>query len=233
MLFTLALAFFPQATYAQQRSFITENIQRHVRMQEQLRLSQVFRLFPQEARSTEILSFKITARSYLAQGTEFQVLENGRVVMGGLVRLQRTELVLPFRSRTMIDDVVLKLRGDLFIESIQAEVIRPYRQEPPHRVYLRQNLTQGAILSLDRILPYENRLVTAMVVEASARPYSGLLHLTSRYGEIIAGIQVTQVPTRPRVQLFRPLPLRDLQLRAISGQIMVDTLEIEFDRPRY
>ncbi len=234
LLFTLALALFPQSTYAQQRSVITENMQRHVRMHEQLRLSQLFRLFPQEARSTEILSLKITARGYLAQGTEFQILENGRIIMGGLVRLHRTELRLPFRSRTMIDDLVLSLRGDMFIESIQAEVIRPHRGGPPHRVYLRQNLAPGAVLSLDRVLPYENRLVRAITVEASARPYNGLLHLTTRYGEIIAGVEVTQFPTRPRVELFRPLPLRELQFRSVSsGHVMLDALEIEFDRPRY
>lgn len=233
MLFTFALALFPGPTHAQQRSVITENVQRHVRMHEQLRLSQLFRLFPQEARSTEILSMKIIARGYLAQGTEFQVLERGRVVMGGLVRLHRTELRLPFRSRTMIDDIVLSLRGDMFIESIQAEIVRPYRPEPSHRVYLRQNLAPGAVLTLDRVLPYENRAVKAITVEASARPYNGLLHLTTRYGEIIAGVEVSQFPTRPRVELFRPIPLRDLQLRSVSGHVMVDALEIEFDRPRY
>ena len=234
MLFTLALTFFPQSTYAQRRTVITENLQRHVRMHEQLRLSQLFRLFPQEARNTEILSLKIVARAYQAQGTQFQVLEHGRVVMGGLIRLHRTELRLPFRSRTMIDNLSLNFRGDMFIESIQAEVIRPYRNEPPQRVYLRQHLARGAVFSLDRVLPYENRLVRAITVEASSRPYNGRLQLTTRFGEVIAGVEVTQFPTRPRVELFRPIPLRELQLRSVSsGHVMLDALEIEFDRPRY
>lgn len=234
MLFSLAFAFFPQPTYAQQRAVITENLQRHVRSYEQLRVSQLFRLFPQEARTTEIISLKIVARAYLAQGTQFQVLEHGRVIMGGLIRLQRTELRLPFRSRTMIDNLTLSFRGDMFIESIQAEVLRPYRNEPPQQVYLRQNIAPGAVLSLDRVLPYENRLVRAITVEASSRPYNGRLQLTTRFGEVIAGVEVTQYPTRPRVELFRPIPLRDLQLRSVSsGHVMVDTLEIEFDQPRY
>ncbi len=234
MLFTLAFAFFPQPTYAQRRTVITENLQRHVRTYEQLKLSQLFRLFPQEARATEILSLKIIARAYHPQGAQFQVLEHGRILMGGQIRLQRTELRLPFRSHTMIDNLFLNFRGDMFIESIQAEVIRPYRNEPPQRVYLRQNLAPGAVLSLDRVLPYENRLVRAITVEASSRPYNGRLQLTTRFGEVIAAIEVTQFPTRPRVELFRPIPLRELQLRSVSsGHIMLDALEIELDQPRY
>lgn len=223
--FASLLVSFP--SLAQERTVLSENIYRHVRTQEHLKLSHLFRLFPEEARQMEILSLSITARGFQGR-TQIQVLQNGRVLLGGLFGMQTTELRLPLPSRTMIDDLVLTTRSDLYIETIRAEVRRPYNRYP-ERIYVRQDLAPYSFLDLGPLRPFENRFVSAITIEAYTRYAPGQLQLTTRWGEVIGSIRVSRSPMRSRIQLMRPLPFRDLQIRsASSGFIELEALEIEF-----
>ncbi|MCM2349166.1 MAG: hypothetical protein NDI69_04040 [Bacteriovoracaceae bacterium] len=223
--FASLLVSFP--TFAQERTVLSENIYRQVRAQEHLKLTHLFRLFPEESRQMEIVSLSITARGFQGR-TQLQVLQNGRVLLGGLFGMQTTELRLPLPPRTMIDDLLLTTRGDLYIETIRAEVRRTYGQHP-ERIYLRQDLAPYSFLDLGPLRPYENRFVTAITIEAYTRYSPGQLQLTTRWGEVIGSIYVSHSPMRPRIQLMRPLPFRDLQIRSVSsGLIELETLEIEF-----
>lgn len=224
-------------SFAQDRRMITENLYRNVRAQEQLRLPQVFRLYPEEARSMEISSLIITARGYQGR-TQIQILQHGRVLLGGLIGAQTTTLRLPFPQGTRIQDLVLASRGDLYIETLSAEVRYNRRPSPlprPERVYIRQTLHPHTLLELGRVLPYENRLVRSITIEAYTRYAPGAqLQLTTGWGEVIGSIRVSPSPMRPRIQLHYPMALRELQIRSVSPvPIEIEALEFEFDRSPY
>ncbi len=220
-------------SFAQDRRILTENLYRNLRPQEQLRLPRVFRLYPEEARSMEILSLTVTARGYQGR-TQIQILQFGRVLLGGLIGAQTTTLRLPFPRGTRIQDLVLASRGDLYIETLSAEVRDNRRPSPiprPERIYVRQTMHPHTVLDLGRFLPFENRLVRSLSIEAYTRyAQGGQLQLTTGWGEVIGSIRVSPSPMRPRILLHYPMTLRELQLRSISPvPVEIETLEIEFE----
>lgn len=218
-------------SFAQDRRVITENLYRHMRPQEQLRLSQVFRLFPDEARNLEIISLTVTARGYQGR-TQIHVLERGRILLGGLIGMQTTNLRLPLPQGTRIDDLTLGTRGDLYVETLRAEVRQRYPSPGPRpeRIIVRQELAPHSIMDLGRVLPYENRLVRAITIEAYTRYSQGArLQLTTAWGEVIGSLIVSRSPMRPRFLLMRPLSLRELQIRSLSPvPAEIATLELEY-----
>lgn len=232
-IFALLLASFQ--SFAQERRVLSENLYRHVRMQERLKLTHLFRLFPSESQGMQVLSLTVTARGFQGQ-TQLQLLQNGRVLLGGVFGMQTTQVRMPLPPRVMIDDLVLASRGDLFIDTIMVEVLRPHNSPGPgeitEHIYLRQQLPPYFSLDLARIRPHDNRLVESIGIEAYTRYAPGApLQLTTRWGEVIGTIRVSRSPYNPKIQLFRALPLRDLIIRSgASTPIELEALEIEFER---
>lgn len=157
--------------------------------------------------------------------------------MGGIIGTQTT-LRLPFHSGIRIQDLVFISRGALYIETLSAEVRHIRRPSPgprPQRVHVRQTLHPHNLMELGRILPYEDRLVRSITIEAYTRYAPGAqLQLTTRWGEVIGSIRVSHSPMRPRIQLYQPMALRELQIRSVSSApIELEALEFEFDRSPY
>ena len=237
LIFLFACLITSLPSFAQERRIITERPYQELRVHDRLLLTDLLRLSPGEARDMEIVSLTITAQSRIGQ-TQLQIMQGGRILMGGLIRPRMTDVTLPFPSRTQIEGLMVSTRGDVYLQSLQAEVVmyrrQPYPQPYPRpypprteRIMVREGVNVNKPLDLARLLPYERRLVRSITVEAFTQQYEARLDLASRWGEIIGSVRVTQVPMNPRIQLLRPLPVTDLYFQSMT-QLRIRALEIEF-----
>ena len=125
----------------------------------------------------------------------------------------------------------LVVNGDVLITQVnirvgQVRVIqtRPARTE---RIQVSQQISAARPLELSFLLPYENRLISSLVLEARSGQVAMAEVVLLSMGQVLASTIVTQVPMRPILQLLRPMRPRDLQLTSFSP-VIIDALEIGF-----
>jgi hypothetical protein len=125
----------------------------------------------------------------------------------------------------------LLVSGDVVITQINIRVgqVRVIQTRPnrTQRIQVSQQVSSGRPLELSRLLPYENRLISSLVLEARTAQMSQAEVVLLSMGQVLASAIVSQVPMRPVLQLMRPMPLRDLQLNSFSP-VIIDALEIGF-----
>lgn len=127
----------------------------------------------------------------------------------------------------------LVVRGDVMIHQVNIRVgqVRPIQTQPqgPERIRVGQEISSGRGLELGRLLPYENRLVSHIVLEARAsRGTQAEVGLIVQ-GGIVASTIVSQMGGRQILQLNRPVSLRELRLESFSP-VLIESLEIGFGR---
>lgn len=105
-----------------QNETIRESVNQNLRSYERLRLSDLLRLSYQEQSSIEIVSLSISAQSLTNTQTQLQLTQHGRLLTSETVRRQMREIRLMLPARTMADGLELSAQGEIYLESITAEV---------------------------------------------------------------------------------------------------------------
>lgn len=126
----------------------------------------------------------------------------------------------------------LIVRGDVIITSIMIRVglVRPIIQqaELPLRIQVSQEISAGRSLELSRLMPYENRLIKSISIEARSSRLSQAEVALLALGQISSSVIVSQVPMRPVLKLMRPMLARELSLQSLSP-VIIDSLEVSFE----
>lgn len=165
-----------------------------------------------------------------------QVELNGRPV-GMEKYLSAAQRRTPIQVQSMEEVRTLKLlvRGDARIHTVLIRVgqVRPQQHELPRiqRIQVNQEISRRLPLELSRLLPYENRLIRSISIEArtGGRQSAATLSLMSRMGEFLGTTYVSQMPSRQIIQLYRPMTASEIRIEADS-QVMIESLEIEFEQ---
>lgn len=213
-------------------SMLTLQIHQQVRVRETFPLEQLVRQqLGVSLKGVEIQRVIVEGQPLrYGRGASAQVELNNRLVglekpLGGRV----TPLLI--QTSEEVRSLRLQIRGDAQIEKIHIRIGEVRRRPVPgnERVFIQQEISAGRSLDLARLLPYENRLVSSLILEARAtRSYQAEVALLSSRGEFLASTLITQVPMRPVLKLYRPMPVRELQLESFSP-VMIESIEIEFD----
>lgn len=129
----------------------------------------------------------------------------------------------------------LLVRGDARIHTVLIRVgqVRPQQPQLPRiqRIQVNQEISRRMPLDLSRLLPYENRLIRSISIDArtSGRQAAAIVTLMSNMGEMIGTSYVSQMPSRQTIQLYRPLQASQIRIEA-DAQVIIDSLEIEFEQ---
>ncbi|HXH74533.1 MAG TPA: hypothetical protein VNJ08_06185 [Bacteriovoracaceae bacterium] len=145
---------------------------------------------------------------------------------------QRRNPILISTSEEVRGNLRLHVRGDAFIQQI---VIRVGQVRGGHvggrttseRIIIRTEMSSGRVLELSLLRPNEHRLVSSISIQAHSRYGQAELTLLSLRGELLGSIIVGEVPMQPRIQLMRPLSLRELRLQSWTP-VTIESLEVEF-----
>lgn len=165
-----------------------------------------------------------------------QVELNGRLVgMEKYLSAAQNRTPLPVQSLEAVRTLKLLVRGDARIHTVLIRVgqVRPQQPQLPRiqRIQVNQEISRRMPLELSRLLPYENRLIRSISIDArtSGRQAAAIVTLMSNMGEMIGTTYVSQMPARQTIQLYRPLRASEIRLEA-DAQVMIDSLEIEFEQ---
>lgn len=165
-----------------------------------------------------------------------QVELNGRPVgMEKYLSAAQNRTPLPVQSFEEVRTLKLLVRGDARIHTVLIRVgqVRPQQPQLPRiqRVQVNQEVSRRFSLELSQLLPYENRLIRSISIEARSggRQSAGTLNLMSRSGEFLGTTYVSQMPSRQIIQLYRPMMASEIRIEADS-QILIESLEIEFEQ---
>jgi hypothetical protein len=134
----------------------------------------------------------------------------------------------------------LHVQGDAFIQQIHIRVgqvrgagMGGQIPQQPQRILVRQEVSQVRPLALANILPHEQRLVSALSIEASTRFGQAQLTLLSMRGEVLGSIHVAQIPMRhSRIQLLRPANIQELSISSWTP-VLIESIEVEFLADQY
>lgn len=166
-------------------------------------------------------------------GASVQVAMNNHSV-GPIKTLSPSQGVTPIPLNTFEEvqsSLVLFVQGDVIISQVnirlgQVRIIQPEPQRP-ERIQVSQQISASRPLELSRLLPFENRLISSISLEARALQSSQAEVALISLGQILTSSIVTQVPMKSFLRLLRPMPVRDLRLESFSP-IMIDTLEVSY-----
>jgi hypothetical protein len=163
-----------------------------------------------------------------------QVLMDGRLV--GPIKSIGTQLTTPIPLRSFEEvrrDLRLIIRGDVIIQQINIVVgnVRPIQQRA-ERIFVGREISAGRPLQLGQLLPYEQRQISSIALEArSLRTSQEQVALLSLGSQVLATAIVSQIPMRPVLQLMRPMSARELSLQSFSP-VIIESIEVEFERFR-
>lgn len=165
-----------------------------------------------------------------------QVELNGRLVgMEKYLSAAQNRTPLPVQSFEEVRTLKLLVRGDARIHTVLIRVgqVRPQQPQLPRiqRIQVNQEVSRRMSLELSNLLPYENRLIRSISIEARSggRQSAGTLTLMSRMGEFLGTTYVSQMPSRQIIQLHRPMMASEIRIEADS-QVLIEALEIEFEQ---
>lgn len=225
---------------AQPNSLITLQVNQSVRGNIRIPLEQLARQqMGITLRGAEIERVVVQGQSNYGRATSVQVELNGRPV-GQAKYLSVGQTPLPIQSMESVQSLALLAIGDGQISEIRIRVgqVRPQGPQGPQgpqypqtqRIYVQQEVSSRYPLSLSALMPYENRMIRSITVEARARVGGqSQLILSAIYGGQQGAIMVNQNQARATIRLARPMMASELQLLS-SSVIQVEALEIEFDQ---
>lgn len=157
-------------------------------------------------------------------------IEMNQRMLGAPRVIQSRMTSFPIGGAEALNTLFLQINGSVRIEVVHIRV----REEGPNYgpglkiVQVGQEISAGRRLGLARLFPRESRLVSSLVLSARAtRSFQSEVALVSAQGEFIASAIVTQAPLRPVLELYRPMPLTELELESFSP-VVIDSLELEF-----
>jgi hypothetical protein len=210
------------------------DIRREIRMGGELSLSQIVReqlgLTLEGAQIERVVLLGAVSRGYSAT---VQVLLNGRLVGPMKPISQAMTTPIPIRSFEEVQsDLRLLVRGNVLIQQVNVVVgnVRPIVTQRPERVLVSREISAARPLELGHLMPHEQRLVSSITLEARThRASQAQVELLSFSSQVLATAIVSQVPLRPRLQLLRPMSVRELRLQSFTP-VIIDSLEIEFER---
>ncbi len=170
------------------------------------------------------------------RAASIQVELNGRPVgIEKYLSVAQRRTPIQVQSFEEVRSLKLLVRGDARIQTVIIRVGQVRLQQPQlprvQRVQVNQEVSRRFSLELSNLLPYENRLIRSISIEArsSGRQSAGTLSLMSRMGEFLGTTYVSQMPSRQIIQLHRPMTASEIRIEADS-QILIDSLEIEFEQ---
>lgn len=148
----------------------------------------------------------------------------------------QSRIPLEVQSYEEVRTLKLIVRGDAYINTVMIFVgqVRASRPEFPNtqRIYIGQEISGQKTLELSRYLPYEQRLIRSLSIEARATRQSvAQLNLMSIFGQLIGSATVTQIPMFPTIQLYRPMAAHELRLQSFAPAL-IGSIEVEFE-PNY
>lgn len=116
-----------------QGEVIQQQLNRNLRQFESLSLSEALRLSYSEEREMELISIVLMAE-HMGQGqTLIELVQNGRPIASDSVRRNLKEIRMIIPARTLLSGLSLQASGEIFIQSISAEVLRSRIPGPqPH-----------------------------------------------------------------------------------------------------
>ena len=170
-----------------------------------------------------------------------QVEMNNRIVSPAkIISMSQGMTPIPLNSLEEVrNSLSLVVQGDVVITQINIRLgqvrqiqSRPYPQpqplpQRPIRFQVSQEISSGRPLEISALMPYENRLISTISLEArSSRVAQAEIALISM-GQIVASTIVSQVPMRPVLQLLRPMSPRELKLQSLSP-VLIDAIEVGF-----
>jgi hypothetical protein len=172
-------------------------------------------------------------------------VELNRRPVGEIKYLSTTQNQLPLQVQSIeeVRSLGLIVNGDAEIREIRIRVgqVRPqYPQRPQwpqgpqtpssQKIYVQQEISSRYPLSLSGLLPYENRLIRSVTIEArSILGGISQLTLSPLYGGHQGIVMVGQFSTRSTIGLPRPMMASELELFTDS-LVLVESIEIEFDQ---
>lgn len=171
-------------------------------------------------------------------------VELNRRPVGEMKYLSPGQTPLQVQSLEEVRSLGLIVSGDAQIQEIRIRVgqVRPQYPQGPQgpqgpqypgqtqRIYVGQELSNRYPMPLSGLLPYENRLIRSVTIEARSRVVGqAQIVLGSIYGGAQQGmIMVNQNSVRATIRLVRPMSAQELQLQT-NSIVSIDSLEIEFD----
>jgi hypothetical protein len=172
-------------------------------------------------------------------------VELNRRPVGEIKYLSTTQNQLPLQVQSIeeVRSLGLIVNGDAEIREIRIRVgqVRPHYPQRPQwpqgpqtpssqRIYVQQEISSRYPLSLSSLLPYENRLIRSVTIEARSI-LGGISQLTlSRlYGGHQGIVMVGQFSTRSTIGLPRAMMASELEL-ITDSLVLVESIEIEFDQ---
>lgn len=187
-------------------------------------------------RGAEIERVVVQGLDSYGRAASVQVELNGRLV-GQVKYLSQGQTPLPIQSMEAVQSLALIVSGDAQISEIRIRVgqVRPqgpqYPQGPAtQRIYVGQELSNRYPMPLSGLLPYENRMIRSVTIEARSRAgIQSQISLASIYGGQQGAILVSQHNARATIRLARPMSAQELQLLT-NSVVIIDSLEIEFDQ---
>jgi hypothetical protein len=160
-------------------------------------------------------------------------IEMNQRMLGAPRVLQSRMTSFPIGGAEALNTLFLHINGSSRIEIVHLRVREDRDSYGPglKRAQVGQEISAGRRISLLRLFPRESRLVSSLVLNARAtRSFQSEVALVSIHGEFISSVMVTQVPLRPVLELYRPMPLSELELESFSP-VVIESLELEFAGP--
>lgn len=157
-------------------------------------------------------------------------IEMNQRMLGAPRVLQSRMTSFPIGGAEPLNTLFLQINGGVRIEVVHIRVREERNGHGPalKKAQVGQEISAGRRLELARLFPRESRLVSSLILSARAtRSFQSEVALVSIHGEFIASAIITQAPLRPVLELYRPMPLHELELESFSP-VVVDSLELEF-----
>jgi hypothetical protein len=156
-------------------------------------------------------------------------VEMDQMLVGPLKYLAQGDMKtpLPLRGSMLNRSLRLVVQGDAHIYNVMIRVgqVRSHYSSQL-RLAVHQELGQHQVLELGRFMPYENRLVRSITLEARSRFAQAHLSLMTMRGEFLGSALVTQVPLRPVIHLSRPVSIQELRIHA-AAPVSIDSVTLE------
>lgn len=145
---------------------------------------------------------------------------------------------IPLQSFEEVYSLGLVVSGDALISEVRIRfgAVRPRQPELPRtqRIYVGREVQSRMALELSHLLPYEQRMITSITVEARSLRYAQAdLALVSIYGGVQGTLYVSSYSQKQVIRLMRPIAASELRFQSASS-VHIEALEIEFEQyPRY
>lgn len=223
-------------------AMLTLQVQQDVRMQSEIPLDTLVRQqMGLTLAGAEIQRVVVEAMPLgYGRAASVQVVLNGRLVgEEKFLSTSQQRIPLLIQSYEEVRTLGLLVRGDARVQTVSIRVgqVRPqYPQQPQQpsiqRINVGQEIGPRGILELGRVMPYEYRLIRSITLEARTRMGGQAeVQLATAY-QVLGTLIVSQVPMRPIIRLFTPVAPHELRMQSYS-QVLIDSLEVEFESLRY